>query len=267
MGEYQIWIIVVVVVLSIIDATLKKARKRAAGLPEGDEPLGTPGEERGLPPPGPVGAPPERVPEPVATRLPRESAPPDSRSRVPLPSPRPQSSRASQSPAGKRQSAFDILVPPEMRKELEEILSGGGRQAGQGAPFPTASGPSGPTSAPSPRDAPSVPAPSSAQELGDSGWGAAPLPQRSRDPRPVEVRSRAPRSSEARPDEPRRPSERHPAPARIDADAAPSAGRRPLDPSRLGFGTIDDLRRVVVAREVLGPPVAMRDENEFGAVR
>lgn len=295
MGEYQIWVIVVVVVLSILDAMMKKARKRGAGLPpeEEDDPLGMPGGEQERPSrraPGPVGAPERIPPGPVATSDGHESAGPLGRRTTPTtpsrprPQPQPQPTTAGQAPAGKRPSAFDILVPPEMRKELEDILSGGGQRAGQGTSSPTASGPTGPTDAPGTRNAPSAPLPdSSPQEPGDS-WGGVPLPERSRAPRPVEVRSRAPRPVAAHSREPRMergsapvsaplpggpasPSERYPTATGSGADSTPSAGRRPSDPTRLGFGTIDGLRRMVVAREVLGPPVAMRDEKEFGAVR
>ena len=61
---------------------------------------------------------------------------------------------------------------------------------------------------------------------------------------------------EPRPVEPRlvkrRPVERE---APVSAGGAGGAG------GRLGLGTVGGLRRLVVAREVLGPPIALRDEE------
>lgn len=281
MGEYQIWVIVVVVVLSILDAMMKKARKRGAGLPEGDGPLseGSVGD-------GSVAVEREDA-EPVGGPAPRAPSQPRPRpGPQPQPWPQPQPSTAGQSPPEKRPSAFDVLVPPEVRKELEDILSGGGGQhTGQGAPSPTASGPSGASGSRS-APVPGTPVPDSAPHEPDDPWHRepddpwrepddpwhepgepsqrAPLPKRSRVPRPIEVRSRAPRSVEARTREP----------AHVRADSPPAPAHRPPEPDRLGFGTvglgfgtINGLRRVVVAREVLGPPVAMRDEKELGTIR
>lgn len=279
MGEYQIWVIVVVVVLSILDAMMKKARKRGAGLPEGDGPFseedGPVAVERGDA--EPVGGPAPRAP---SQPRPRPGPQPQS-------GPQPQPSTAGPSPTGKRPSAFDVLVPPEVRKELEDILSGGGGQrAGQGAPSPTASGPSGSSGTRS-APLPGTPVPDSAPHEPDDPWHLepgdtrqrVPLPERSRAPRPIEVRSRAPRSVEARSqpmEAPPRPVEARTRERRVPvrADSPPVPAHRPPEPDRLGFGTvglgfgtIDGLRRVVVAREVLGPPVAMRDEKEIGTIR
>lgn len=266
MGEYQIWVIVVVVVLSILDAMMKKARKRGAGLPEGDGPLSEESVGDGSVAVEREDAEPVGGPAPRAPSQPRPRPGPQ-----PQPWPQPQPSTAGQSPPEKRPSAFDVLVPPEVRKELEDILSGGGGQrTGQGTPSPTASGPSGASGSRS-APVPGTPVPDSTPHEPDDPWREpndpwqrAPLPERSRAPRPIEVRSRAPRSVEAR--------TRERAPVR--ADSPPVPAHRPPEPDRpgfgtvgLGFGTINGLRRVVVAREVLGPPVAMRDEKEIGTIR
>ena len=87
---------------------------------------------------------------------------------------------------------------------------------------------------------------------------------RDRAPRPVPVRSREPRPADARladarPTEPRRvrprPAEPHPA----EREAPASGGGAVGAGGRLGLGTVGGLRRLVVAREVLGPPIALRD--------
>lgn len=99
---------------------------------------------------------------------------------------------------------------------------------------------------------------------------------RDRTPRPVVVRSR-----EARPIEPRRRERRPPAGdprvARLAVAGTEELRRRLREPARapspgrvgaatgagpsgrLGLGSTDGLRRLVVAREVLGPPLALRD--------
>ena len=78
---------------------------------------------------------------------------------------------------------------------------------------------------------------------------------RDRAPRPVPVRSSEPRRVEVRPVEPHpvAPPLVKPRPAEREAPA--SAG------GWLGLGKVDGLRRLVVAREVLGPPIALRDEE------
>ena len=114
---------------------------------------------------------------------------------------------------------------------------------------------------------------------------AAP-PAPAREARVLELRDRAPREIEVRSRDPR-PVRRQPvdpvagispaAPGDLPAPAEPvvRASSRRLVPqpppvpahrprsvdigSRLGLGSNADLRRVVLAREVLGPPLAMRD--------
>lgn len=274
MGEYQIWVLVVVVVLSILDAVVKKAKKRGLGLPEGDEPSGA-GEveqERPRPVPGPDGA--QRFPGPVAAPGP-ETARPGPRDLTRRgPQPRPQPSTTAPRSAGKRQSAFDILVPPEIRKELEDLVSGGKAESGRRPPSPTrASGPGEPSgsSAPGPL---SVPVPGPAREA-SGGWD--PTPERDRAPRPVEVRSRTPtpdvRARDSRLDATPRATSApahqmsgdrlspEPAPMLPGADYVPKPDARPPNANEMGFGTVAGLRRLVVAREVLGPPVALRDDG------
>ena len=118
---------------------------------------------------------------------------------------------------------------------------------------------------------------------------AAPPPRRTVEPasppvraaRVVEYRDRAPReikvrSREARPVEPRRavPARRVdevrvPVVARRAAEGAAARGAGPEQPvipgvgvgHGLGLGSVSGLRRLVVAREVLGPPLALRDEE------
>ena len=276
MGEYQIWVLVVVVVLSILDAVVKKAKKRGLGLPEGDEPSGAGAgeveQERPRPVPGPDGA--QRFPGPVAAPGPETARPGPRDSTRRGPQPRPQPSTAAPRSAGKRQSAFDILVPPEIRKELEDLVSGGKAETGRRPPSPTrASGPGEPTgsSAPGP---PSFPVPGHAREA-SGGWDAT--PERDRAPRPVEVRSRTPtpdvRSRDSRLDAtpraapgpaPQTSGDRlspEPPPMLPGADYVPTPDARPPNANEMGFGTVAGLRRLVVAREVLGPPVALRDDG------
>lgn len=90
--------------------------------------------------------------------------------------------------------------------------------------------------------------------------------RRDRSPRPVEVRSR-----EARPRDAREIAERAWAAERDVAAAAPAAGaggghrraeaRWGGEGGGPGLGSVRDLRRLVVAREVLGPPLALRGEE------
>lgn len=105
----------------------------------------------------------------------------------------------------------------------------------------------------------------------------APVPElRDRAPREIEVRSRDPRPVRRQPVAPvagtsaAAPADL-PAPAepvvrassrRLVTQPPPVPGHRPRSVdigSRLGLGSNTDLRRVVLAREVLGPPLAMRD--------
>ena len=98
---------------------------------------------------------------------------------------------------------------------------------------------------------------------------AAPVvPYRDRSARPVEVRSR-----EARPSEARDLVERAWAGERAATAAAPKPGgdtKRQRAETRQGeggvldLGSVRGLRRLVVAREVLGPPLALRDSDLFG---
>ena len=95
------------------------------------------------------------------------------------------------------------------------------------------------------------------------------VPRRDRSPRPVEVRSR-----EARPREARDLVERTWTEERAAVAAVPKSGgdggRRRAEVgwggeggAGAGLGTVRDLRRLVVAREVLGPPLALRGEEPF----
>ena len=91
---------------------------------------------------------------------------------------------------------------------------------------------------------------------------------RDRAPREIQVRSRDPRPMEQLP----APADLPPAREVVARTAAPEGQALPDPPpstrrprstelgKRLGFGSAADLRRLVVAREVLGPPLAMRDE-------
>ena len=102
-----------------------------------------------------------------------------------------------------------------------------------------------------------------------------------RAPRVQEYRDRAPReikvhSREARPSAPRRSvpdrridEVRVPVVARRAAEGAAARGAGPEQPvipgvgrgEGLGLRSVSGLRRLVVAREVLGPPLALRDEE------
>ena len=104
---------------------------------------------------------------------------------------------------------------------------------------------------------------------------ARPIVVRSREPRPVEQRPewadpedelavrarqlRAPVSPEPRlPAPPRLPASRSAAPPRL---TYPRRARAAGPEDRLGLGTIGGLKRAIVAREVLGPPLALRDDD------
>lgn len=82
---------------------------------------------------------------------------------------------------------------------------------------------------------------------------------RDRAPRPVPVRSREPRPVEVRPAGVRRVEPSLVKPHPVEREAAARAGGAGGAGGRLGLGTVDGLRRLVVAREVLGPPIALRD--------
>jgi hypothetical protein len=94
---------------------------------------------------------------------------------------------------------------------------------------------------------------------------------RDRTPRAIEVRSREARPVERRRAVPSRRVEEVPVPvvARRAAKAVASKGDGPKqrvvpDAGRsegLGLRSVSGLRRLVVAREVLGPPLALRDEE------
>lgn len=90
---------------------------------------------------------------------------------------------------------------------------------------------------------------------------------RDRSARPVEVRSR-----EARPREARDLAERAwtgeraaaaPKPA-VDGERPRAETQRKGEGAVLDLGSVRGLRRLVVAREVLGPPLALRDSDLFG---
>lgn len=96
------------------------------------------------------------------------------------------------------------------------------------------------------------------------------VPSRDRAPRPVEVRSREFRPREAREVVPHRRAEARP--DSVDAGGVPAEhapGRKggrgrgdgTREPGVLGLGSVRGLRRLVVAREVLGPPLALRGEE------
>ena len=103
---------------------------------------------------------------------------------------------------------------------------------------------------------------------------ARPIVVRSREPRPVERRPERPDPQEelsvrTRPlPAPLPPERKLPAPPR-PASSPPAASRstRPRrtgtagPEDRLGLGTIGGLRNALVAREVLGPPIALRGEG------
>ena len=98
------------------------------------------------------------------------------------------------------------------------------------------------------------------------------VPSRDRAPRPVEVRSREFRPREAREVVPHRRAEVRPAPVAAGAVPREPVGERAeqvrsaADAGKGGvleLGSVRGLRRLVVAREVLGPPLALRGEEPF----
>lgn len=92
--------------------------------------------------------------------------------------------------------------------------------------------------------------------------------RRDRSPRPVEVRSREVRPREARDLAERTWTEERDAPAEVST-VRTDGGRRRMETGwggeggALGVGSVRGLRRLVVAREVLGPPLALRGEEPF----
>lgn len=221
--DFQVLLIAAVVILTILDAIGKRARKRAQQMPPGQEEEARPGLD---PLPGEEGPAPRRTPD--APRMPQ--APP-----------RP---HAPPKPATARTSALDILVPPEIRKELEDLIRGDAPE-----PEPDRRPPAKPLPAPGTDSA------SAASEL--------PVEARSREPRSTEPR-RATREPVQRPDSHRLLPDLPPG---SDASGAGvgDAPRKPAPPpgagGRFGLGTLGGLRDAVVAREVLGPPVALRDDE------
>lgn len=99
-----------------------------------------------------------------------------------------------------------------------------------------------------------------------------PVPHRDRAPRPVEVRSREFRPREAREIVTHQRTEARPAAAAagpVSVERVPGRegeGVRtdgPRGHGVLSLGSVRGLRRLVVAREVLGPPLALRGEEPF----
>lgn len=108
---------------------------------------------------------------------------------------------------------------------------------------------------------PTVPTATPATARVDPGsWD---LPMRDRSARPIEVRSRDPRAFDRDARTPGREPEERRTPHPPDVDYAPVSRRsRSSDlGARLGLTDARALRRVVVAREVLGPPLALRDDD------
>lgn len=93
---------------------------------------------------------------------------------------------------------------------------------------------------------------------------------RDRAARPVVVRSRDPRPVEPRPERAGTGDElvvrarQLPAPARLAAPRAarPRRARGADAEDRLGLGTLRGVRHAIVAREVLGPPIALREGDD-----
>lgn len=93
--------------------------------------------------------------------------------------------------------------------------------------------------------------------------GSWDLPMRDRSARPIEVRPRDPRAFDRDARTPgREPEERRtPHPPDVDYAPVPRRSRSTDLGERLGLTDARALRRVVVAREVLGPPLALRDDD------
>ena len=94
------------------------------------------------------------------------------------------------------------------------------------------------------------------------------VPRRDRSPRPVEVRSREVRPREARDLAERTWTEERDVAVEVRTTRT-DGGRRRMETGwggeggAPGMGSVRGLRRLVVAREVLGPPLALRDEEPF----
>lgn len=88
--------------------------------------------------------------------------------------------------------------------------------------------------------------------------------RRDRSPRPVEARSREGRPREARALEERAwTGERATVGGEADGARRRVRARRGAEGAGLDLGSVGGLRRLVVAREVLGPPLALRGEEPF----
>lgn len=243
--EFQYLVVLVVVVLMILDALTKKARQRGAGTP-------VPGEQT------------EGAEETPATIAPTTVSPSTAEGRPASARSGPGAQRGPGTPqsasrSGDEWSVLDIFVPSEMRRGLEDVLAGESRPGGSG-------GTAGRVGAQGAGGVREVPEPA----LGETGFsspGDSLPPRRDRVPRPVPVRSRAPRPIEAH-------ARRSRSAAGEAAESRRGRVREPQvpdprdrrrlsvpDADDLGLGTIAGLRRVVVAREVLGPPLALRDEG------
>lgn len=120
---------------------------------------------------------------------------------------------------------------------------------------------------PEPKPAAKLPAPAAEVPLRE----ARVLELRDRSPREIPVRSRDPRGREKPPapaerprvevvPQPARPVRVAPKPAGSPAEATAARDRG----GRLGLGSAAGLRRAVLIREVLGPPLALRDDGEPG---
>jgi hypothetical protein len=67
----------------------------------------------------------------------------------------------------------------------------------------------------------------------------------------------------SRPLPPPPPTPRHPKPALLDAYSLIHNVRKPsANMKKLGLGTKDDLRKAILQREILGPPLALREEQK-----
>lgn len=220
--DFQVLLIAAVVILTILDAIGKRAKKRAQQMPPGQE------EEEARPGLG------DPFPGEGARRMPQAPPRPAELGSEGTPESAGPSTQAPPKPAAARTSALDILVPPEIRKELEDLIRGDA---------PAAEPDRRPPEKP-------LPAPATDSAARESS---------------VEVRSREPRSTEPR-HATREPVQRPDSHRRLP-DLAPGSDppRKPTPPAdaggRFGLGTLGGLRDAVVAREVLGPPVALRDDE------
>lgn len=168
------------------------------------------------------------------------------------------------SPSGQRPGAADRRPPlglPSPSERLDRLAAA--REAAESFVAPMVK--------PPPEPVADVPVPLGQQPHRE----ARALELRDRAPREIEVRSREPRSTERRPlpvEEPRIQAVRQSAAPTPPAAVSPSssaAARRPAEirpaqgsvGDRLGLGSATALRRAVLVREVLGPPLALRDEG------